>query len=262
MRLDPSGVPDGYGVCRVGRAWIVARAGALDFARNAVASVGSLFAYAETHPHRQVLKSGRGPLYTVPGPDGRWAVRRYRRGGWLARLGDRYLRAGLSRQLPRPLAELAASAGARTRGVPTPEIVAAAVYPGVITYRADLATLWIPNASDLAALLFGPRPLEGVERRRAWEAAGRLVRTLHARGLVHRDLNLKNILLETRTDPPRAHILDLDRCRLTNQVSAAQRARMLKRFRRSVEKWGRLTGRAADAAEWQAFDAGYRSGDG
>lgn len=259
MRLGPGSVPHPYEARRVGRAWIVARPEVLAFASDALAAAGTLFAYAQAHPDRQVLASGRGLLYAVPGPDGRWVVRRYRRGGLVAAfLADRYVRTGR----PRPLAELATSLGARSRGVPTPEVVAAALYPGLFLYRAELATRWIPDAYDLATLLFGSNPLEGEERRLAWEAAGRLVRTLHARGVLHRDLNLKNILLEHATRPARAHMVDLDRCRLVDQVGDAQRRRMVERFRRSAEKWSRKVGRAVEAADWAAFEAGYRSVNG
>ena len=50
----------------------------------------------------ETLLHGRGPVPVVSTSRGHWVVRRYRRGGRIARLlGDRYLRFGLARPLRR-----------------------------------------------------------------------------------------------------------------------------------------------------------------
>lgn len=248
-------LPEGYRAERVGAAWVFALPQALDFARDAVASAGSLYAFAEAHPERARLPAGRGPIYRIPGPRDPCVVRRYRRGGWMRGWGDRYLRIGR----PRPIAELVASVRVRSRGVPTPEVLAGAVYPSGLFYRGDLATAYIPESYDLATLLFGSSPLEGEERKVAWAAAGRLLRWLYSLGVVHADLHLQNVLLERCTRPPRPYVLDLDRCHVVERVTPAQRERMLHRFRRSVEKWSRATGRPVTDEEWHAFRAAYRT---
>ena len=60
-------------------------------------------------------------------------------------------------------------------------------------------------------------------------------------GLVHRDLNLKNILIA----PDRAYILDLDRCKVEEGVAAAKAQVMRDRLLRSLEKWEGTSGRSA-----------------
>lgn len=263
LPIDPAGagpgvrgaVPEPYEAFHVGDAWVFALPRMADRVREAMASAGSLSAYAESHPQRAALPAGRGPIYRIPGSQLDWVVRRYRRGGWMRWLGDRHLRVGPAR----PFAELRVSVEVRSRGVPTPEVLAGAVYPAGLFYRADLVTAYIPESYDLATLLFGPQPLEGEERKVAWAEAGRLLRWLYSLGVIHTDLNLRNILLERCARPPRPYLLDLDRCRVAAHVTPSQRRRMRKRFRRSAETWSRATGRPIPHEEWHAFQAAYRT---
>jgi 3-deoxy-D-manno-octulosonic acid kinase len=233
---------------------------------------GSLIQAAESTP-AAVRLTGRGRVAAVPEPGadghGRWVVRHYHRGGAVARaLGDRYLRVGT----PRPFEELRLLEAVRGRGVPAPEPVGAAVYPAGAFYRGDLVTRWIPDSVDLATLLFDTYSLrEPIEASAGMRAAGRLVRLLHDRGIEHRDLNLKNILLGAHHGPPvprpgatgsqsdpRPMILDLDRARLHDGAvpDRAQRA-MIERFWRSAGKWERRQGRPLPAGLRSAFEAGY-----
>lgn len=216
---------------------------------------------------------GRELVYVVDTPGdrgGRWVVRHYRRGGAVARvLGDRYLRVGV----PRPFRERDLSDALREAGIRTPPVVGAAVYPAGPFYRGDLVTELVPGARDLAAVLFGVAQLpsaprmsgDGAEEREAaaaMRAAGRLVRALHELGVVHRDLNLKNILL-TRTPEGGldAWILDLDAARLRTGVSAGARRRMLKRFWRSAAKWESRTDQRLPSSARSSFEAGYHESD-
>lgn len=252
-------VPHPYRVLTVGETILVAGPEAVEPARRALAEAGSLLAFASEHPESRVLKSRRGRAYSFPGPEGRWVVRHYRRGSLLTRwLTDRYLRAGV----PRPVRELLVSHAARQRGVRTPEVVALAVYPTGAFYRADLATSYVPCSSNLAQVLFDPGTHGAEDRETALAAAGRLVRTAHERGIVHVDLTLQNIVLEWTARPPRAHLLDLDGCRVVpGPLPQWQRKAMLGRLRRSLRGWEERTGRALTPAEVEAFRAGYRSGD-
>ena len=248
-------LPEPYVTARVGAARVYALPRVAESAEEAIAAAGSLYDYARTHPDRQTLPSGRGPIFRVPSAPGDWVVRHYRRGGWMRWLGDRYLRVGR----PRPLAELETSVHVRSRGVPTPEVLAAVVYPGGPFYRGDLVTAYIPESYDLATLLFGPSPLEGDERNVAWAEAGRLLRWLYSLGVIHRDLNLGNVLLERCIRPPRPYVLDLDRCTTVDHVGPDARRRMLRRFRRSVDKVSERARRPVTREEWHAFQAAYRT---
>ncbi len=259
---------------------------------------GSLMAAAEADPAAVPL-AGRGRVAAVPVPgepeQGCWVVRHYHRGGAVASaLGDRYLRVGA----PRPFREVQLLDAVRARGVPAPVPVGAAVYPAGPFYRGDLVTCWVAHSLDLATLLFqreptsrapgarvGERPIvsedpgSGAEPlmdeasrasvgRAAMGAAGRLVRLLHRRGIEHKDLNLKNILLSFAVigsergtgHDPRAMILDLDRARLhAAAVPERIRRKMLTRFWRSARKWERRTGLSLDPSWVAAFEAGYEA---
>lgn len=139
-------------------------------------------------------------------------------------LGDRYARIGA----PRVLKELRASEAARSRGIATPTIKAGAWYDEVIFRRADIATSYIPDSADLADVLFGES--SGYES--GVEAAIILIRNIISGGLVHRDLNLKNILIADR-----AYVLDLDRCEVVERLTKSQTFAMHDRFFRSLRKW-------------------------
>jgi diguanylate cyclase (GGDEF)-like protein/PAS domain S-box-containing protein len=247
---------------------LLAASGLEDPLREWLDRHGTLMAAAEARPDARPL-AGRGRVVVVPAPttaDGeRWVVRHYHRGGAVARfLGDRYLRTGRLR----PFHELRALERLRALGVPAPEPVAAAVYHHGLFYRGDLVTRWVPGSIDLAGCLFPttspePRPSPPT----AMRAAGRLVRQLHDHGVLHPDLNLKNILLRAPDhghDPwtePDALILDLDRAVIRHALTPQARRAMLDRFWRSARKWEQRTNHALDATLQDAFERGYAGKD-
>jgi 3-deoxy-D-manno-octulosonic acid kinase len=147
-------------------------------------------------------------------------------------LGDRYLRAGA----PRPLRELRASEEARAREIPTPRVVAGAVYPAGLVYRGDLVTDYVPRSADLAGIVFGGAVDPPVSPASALRAAGRLLSTMAARGLRHPDVNARNVLLTADEEEPLAWILDLDRCVLSPDGSAVEVGSMKARLLRSLAK--------------------------
>ena len=223
---------------------------------GALSAAGTLFDYAAAAPDAVPL-AGRGVAYHIAAPGEaqgeRWVVRHYRRGGMVARfLSDRYLDSGARR----PLRELGASARARARGVATPEVVAAAAYPVGGWYRADIVTRWLPDSRDLADRLFADGDVE--RRREAMRLAGALVRSAHEAGVVHNDLNLKNILIAGRGAGERAWLLDLDRAVVMRDAAARfERDLMLRRFARSLRKLERANRRRLVDGEREAFAEAY-----
>lgn len=202
---------------------------------------------------------GRGAVHVVSAPTGagRWVVRHYHRGGGMAFLGDRYLRLGE----PRPSHEFRLGLRLEALGVPVVRHVGAATYPAGPWYRGDLVTELVPESQDLAAVVFGDGDED--EAVAAMVAAGELVRTLHERGVIHRDLNIKNVLIAPDDRAParvgvRALILDLDRASVGKGVEARARRRMLERFWRSVRKWEARSGRSLSSGVRQGFEEGYR----
>jgi tRNA A-37 threonylcarbamoyl transferase component Bud32 len=160
-----------------------------------------------------------------------WVVRHYRRGGSVMKaLDDRYLRTGSARVLH----ELQVTEAARERGIPTPEFMAGAWYDHGIFRRCDIATAYIPRSSDLAQIIFE----QATARGDAILRAAQLIRIIIRLGLLHRDLNLKNLLLARSG----AYIVDLDRCTLVDRLTPKQINAMRKRFFRSLAKWEKQTG--------------------
>jgi 3-deoxy-D-manno-octulosonic acid kinase len=246
-------LPPGFERIDEGDVMIAVREPDARFVRSAIASSHTLAHHASKIPGAVALQ-GRGTAYVLRSDRGRWVVRHYMRGGAVASiLGDRYVRTAS----PRPIAELIISEAARARGIATPAVVAAAVYYDGIWYRGDIATELIENARDLAALTFGEHRWEDDERTAAWRAAGAMLRMSFESGLVHPDLNLKNILVQKTDAGVNAFVIDLDRAHLRRgSTSRADRDDMLRRFDRSRRKIENAFRSAAGDAEQAAFRQG------
>lgn len=246
-------VPAGYAEERERGAQVVALPSVMGTVRAALREGGTLYDWAASRQGARAF-TGRGAAYAVETGAGAWVVRHYRRGGSVARLlGDRYARLGEAR----PLQELTASAAARARGVPTPEVLAAVVYPAGAFYRADLATAHVPDSADLAETTLGPARVDAAARMQAWRAAGSLLRTVFDAGIQHADLNLRNILIMRAAGGLGALLLDLDRAIVRpGAVSDGARAAMLRRLHRSRRKLEGALGRVTPDAELAALDAG------
>lgn len=264
--------PAGYDEVVVGRTRAIVWHGVRGWARRTLEAHGTLDAWA-SHTADARRLSGRGTVWSVPaggpGPEGRgrWVVRRYLRGGAMASLlHDTYLRAGPTR----PFHELSASALARARGVPVPAVIAGVVHPaGPFTYRAELVTEMVPDATDLAGVLFVPpepaedtdrTPTEGapIDGAAALLAAGKLAREAGTAGVLHPDLNAKNVVLRRGSGgEPEAWMVDLDRCRIRSAPRPdADTGAMLARLERSLRKFERTGGRQLVDAEWTALRMG------
>ncbi len=252
-------LPEGYHLVEAGVSWGFAVEDARTWLRETLAS-DPPHVWAARHPDRRKLQ-GRGPASSVPaparGPSGadRWVVRHYTRGGAMAGwLGDRYLAMGV----PRPLLELHAALAARRRGIPTPCVVAGTVHPASLFYRADLVTEEIPGGVDLADVLFGEA--RTVESDAAARAAGALAHALEAAGVLHRDLNAKNVVVHLRGGVVRAHVVDLDGCRVGAPGVWSRGHPMRRRLERSLRKHESRSGRSLDAGIWAALREGFASG--
>ena len=179
---------------------------------------------------------GRAELRAVELADGGQAlVRSCRHGGLLRHVTRDWF---VSRP-PRPFVELAVTALARERGLPAPEILAALVARGIGPwYRGWLVTREIKGSRNLwEALLEG---VDGGGKRALLRQVGYSLRLMHASGIDHADLNLRNILVLDGTLGPEIFIIDFDKARLfEGAVPAARARRNLRRLRRSVDKLDR-----------------------
>lgn len=165
--------------------------------------------------------TGRTTAYAFEVGNEKWIVRHYVRGGSIAPvLGDKY-----ARIVSRSFRELEVTAAARERGVPTPTVIAAAEYPAGVFLRFDIVLQYIEGSRDLAALIFDDPS--------AAQPAARAIHAAVAGGLVHADLNLKNILVAG----DRGWIIDLDRARLEPAANRSGALAMRARLMRSLRKW-------------------------
>jgi 3-deoxy-D-manno-octulosonic acid kinase len=197
------------------------------------------------------VTGGRGSAWFI-GDAGRWVLRHYRRGGWVARLfTDHYVWSGERRV--RAFAEWRLLAALSRRGLPVPKPLGARYRRSGLVYRCDLITERIAGARTLSDLLTAA-PLS----MRTWRAVGAVVARLHAAGADHADLNAHNILIapEAEEAEGRVSVIDFDRSRL--RPPGAWTRRNLARLHRSLDKVTRgLPADRFSAAAWKSLLDGY-----
>jgi tRNA A-37 threonylcarbamoyl transferase component Bud32 len=198
--------------------------------------------------------AGRAPIRIIDLPGwGEAVVRRCHHGGALAAVTRDRLWGPR-----RPLRELAVSATARERGVPTPELLAVYLHPaGGPIRKACVVSRRIPEGTDLRAWIRS-RSRERRARRALLMQVARAVSTLHAAGCDHADLNLGNLLLA----PSGLFILDLDGARIcARPLPVARRGGNLLRLHRSLRK-ETAQAEPLSAAECLRFLRAYSGEDG
>ncbi|MFL5538599.1 MAG: lipopolysaccharide kinase InaA family protein [Longimicrobiaceae bacterium] len=197
----------------------------------------------------EVVAGGREahPIATLPN-GARVVIRRYRRGGMM-RLVNRGLYFGGNRAFD----ELRAAERARAGGVRTPVVVAAIERPARLAgYRAWLATVLLSGGLNLAAWLAADA--DGERRMAVLREAGRQTALMHAAGVAHADLNLRNLLVIPAEGEDEVYLLDFDKAAVSAEpVEAARRERDLRRLARSARKLEAGLG----PGHWAAFREGY-----
>ena len=242
-------LPAGYEQREVGTTTLVARSDALPTLQDALQAGGTLYDWARMAPEVQTLR-GRGVTYVVSAAGRLWVVRHAFRGGAVARfLGDRYLHKGE----PRPFAELRVSDALRAHRISTPAVFGFALYPAGPFYRADVVTEYVSDSVDLATVVLSPDRRDAESRIAAWRAAGMLLRRAWDAGLVHPDLNLRNLLIAGPSHSPRAWLVDLDKARMSGVLSAGARVAMRRRVNRSRAKLEAEYAHKVPRAELVAF---------
>ncbi len=217
-------IPNGFTYTRAGRLRLLVRVGMPEL-------MALLQRWAAgTLPPARALLGGRGGVGAFQlRPDLVVVLRPYRRGG----LVGRHNQARYFGVRPRPFRELRASEALRAAGVPTPDVLGAAVRwdaPGC--YVGALATREVPAAINLWHYLQMAAP---AERGPACAAAAAVTRRLHDAGAIHPDLNLQNYLVRRTPSDFDAWIIDLDCVRL-GRVTPATRRAAFERICRSIRK--------------------------
>ncbi len=191
------------------------------------------------------------PVVRLPNGE-RVVVRGYRRGGVLGRLNRKYYLLG-----HRPLDEARAAARASAAGVRVPEVLVAAEQQAGIGYTATLATRWIAGAKDGASWFMLAAT---AEREAMLREVGRQIALLHAAGVAHPDLILRNMLVVRAPGQaePLVYLLDFDRALLSDgPTPPARRTVDLRRLGRSMRK---LALPLNMAELWEALRVGYGAG--
>ncbi len=166
---------------------------------------------------------GRGSAIVVQSPVGLAVLRRFRRGGWVAPLlHDRYWRWSAERS--RGFQEFRLLGRLRAMGLPVPRPLAASFEPAGPFYRAGLLTRFVPETRPLADIA---DELTAVE----WRALASVLQRFFHAGLVHPDLNARNLLLDNQGQ---WFMLDFDRAYLRGRPSAGRQ--MIQRLARSLRK--------------------------
>jgi 3-deoxy-D-manno-octulosonic acid kinase len=219
------------------------------------------------------VTGGRGSSWFIASGARQWALRHFRRGGFIARWSeDGYVWAGEDRV--RAFAEWRLLDLLWQRGLPVPKPVAARYSRAGFCYRCDLITQRIVDAEPLSAAL-----ARSALREPLWRAIGATVARLHGAGVDHADLNAHNILVGVKDVTlgvndvtvsvkdvrvgvkDTVSVIDFDRGRLRAQ--GAWSARNLWRLRRSLAKITRdlPPGRYSDET-WAWLMAGYKAAGG
>lgn len=192
---------------------------------------------------------GRRAHAVVQLPDGeRILFREYLRGGAIRHLNRATYFLG-----HRAFDELRVTVEAGRRGVSVPPVFAAIERPARIGYTATLLVGWIEGAVDLARWVETVPAAERVEMMRR---VGAEIARMHDAGIVHPDLNLRNLLVspDREGSSGRVVIIDFDRAKVRNgPLPARLRRAAIRRMTRSSWSLGAPIG----IPETEALAAGY-----
>ncbi len=168
-----------------------------------------------------VETGGRGGMSRFSYDGGTALIRPYRRGGVVRHfLGDVYW------FVNRPRRELEVHLEAEARGLSVPKVLGVCWTQSGFRFRGRIATDEL-DAVDLLEFVRNPSGDHG----EVLQQCGRAIREMHDAGILHRDLQVRNILIKEG----QPYLIDFDNAR-TGSVSSLQHGRNLLRLRRSMEK--------------------------
>ncbi len=198
---------------------------------------GNVVGQAPGRSRALFLETGFGPA----------VLRHYLRGGWAAHLSrDRYVYTGLERS--RLIAEFHMLDRLHKLGLPVPRPLAAQCAREGLFYSGDLMTRRLLDVIPLADL-----PETRHNDPAMWIATGACIRQFHDHGLVHADLNARNILIGSEST---VYLIDFDRAQIRHGAKNLFEAN-LKRLQRSLRKF--LTPVQLERG-WQNLLSGYKEG--
>jgi len=236
MSDSPIPLPPDFTEIREAGARLIVRK---DLAKPVTRALGPLYQAWSRIAQRRFTARGRAGVVSMPLGEGLPAmvVRRYMRGGLMARF-NRNLYLGPERAIT----ELIVAEAARSGGLRTPRAI------GVLLTRARgpfwrlaFMTEEVADSEDMihycCRLKDYPPETAAAEKRAVLREAARQVRLMHDLGIYHADLHLKNLLLRRRpSGAPEVFIMDFDRAAVAGPLTPEQRLRNLRRMAESVRK--------------------------
>lgn len=169
-----------------------------------------------------VAEGGRNAAWFVHGTFGDGVLRRYRRGGLMAKLSrDRYIWGG--EEATRSFAEFDLLHFLYRHGLAVPRPLAAAYWRSAASYTAAILVQRIAGARTLA---------QSLEPDRHADVAA-AIHAMHEQGVWHADLNAYNILFD---DHDKVWLIDFDKSTVRPLLSEERRRANLLRLRRSLVK--------------------------
>jgi tRNA A-37 threonylcarbamoyl transferase component Bud32 len=179
-------------------------------------------------------KFGRALVNIIDLKNGDRAIlRHYYRGGLVRHfVKDIFLGGG------RALKELYITEKARLGGVETVEILAAVEYRVEWNFwQCSLITREIPDCQDLGEFMKNCQSEEPASQLSIITQLAAIIRKTHGLNIFHADLQVKNILIQTRKEQTKIFLIDFDKAKQFNKLTPVHRQQQLMRLSRSMEKF-------------------------
>jgi tRNA A-37 threonylcarbamoyl transferase component Bud32 len=254
MMLKKFSIPSFYSLVKRGRTYLLLHN---EFKERLLQmGIENLNTFLTRHPPTNFL-DGRLSHPSVPiQNDTKMVIRKYSHGGLL-----RSFNQDLFLFDARSFKELSLTEEARSSGIPTIQPIGA-IHQIVFWpfYQAYLLSLEILQAKNLIQYFqekgSHPSHEDLLHKRKMIRAAGLLLRQFHQKGFYHRDLQLKNLLI----NGDQILIIDFERSYRQKDLSVSEKLKNLLRLNRSVEKWKRFGLPITRTDRWR-FLMAYAGGD-
>ena len=208
---------------------------------KSAAELNRLFslAFIKENADNLEFKGGRGQtaLFSLSGEN--LVLRQYLRGGlWGKLMHDKFFIG--AQDAHRAFNEFILLGKLKAKGLPVPDPVAAKEEKEGLFLRNYIIIKQIKNCADLSYVI-KERHLSADE----FTKIGSTLKRFFDVGVLHTDLNIRNILLDNKGD---VYVIDFDKCKLTD-LNRQDKDAMLARLLRSFNKEVRITDNAAHFKE-------------
>ncbi len=175
------------------------------------------------------LSGGRGASQKIVVDGKELVLRRYLRGGFMAKLSyDFYFWLGVKNS--RPYQECKVLEYAIQKGLPVPKCIGYSIDRHGLFYRAGIMTEYIPNVGTLASYLNDHELTQS-----QWLELAQTIAAMHQVNINHADLNADNILISVKDDDLLFSVIDFDKARIETNANNWPQCN-IKRLLRSLNK--------------------------